>query len=190
MIELHNCSHAKTGVVMKKLEHEDVVLFTTKEQLDEYISLSCDTDFLEHEVNQSFPQIQSKHWSFHLKDHDPSLWDIKKKALTRLVSYEHYKSICDCGEDWQKPKQPTLVQKPFDVKIALDIENELINGFVMTKNGGLANLIRPYEDGLVYCVKFPRKGSGFFEHYCNSLGQCYPLASGNDDYNLIIFVWC
>lgn len=86
-------------------------------------------------------------------------------------------------------KQPTLVQKPFDVKIALDIENELINGFVMTKNGGLANCIRPYDDGLSYCVKYPRKGSSNFLYYCNSLGQCYPLASGKDDYDLIIFVW-
>ena len=76
--------------MIKKLSHEDVVLFSTREQIDEYIELSGDDNFSERELRSPFPQIQSKHWSFNL--HDPEgTWEIKETALARLVSYELYK---------------------------------------------------------------------------------------------------
>ena len=79
---------------MKKITHDDVVFFNTKEQLQEYMELSGDTSFFDIEVHNIFPQIQSKHWSFCVNgDYDRDMWNIKKTALDRLISYEHYKTL-------------------------------------------------------------------------------------------------
>jgi hypothetical protein len=78
---------------MRKITHNDVILFDTKEQLQEYISLSGDADFFEIEVNNEFPQIQSKHWSFCVNEnYGRDMWEVKKTALTRLVSYDYFKN--------------------------------------------------------------------------------------------------
>lgn len=77
---------------MRKITHDDVVLFDTKKQLQEYIALSGDADFFEIEIKNSFPQIQSKHWSFCVNEnYGRDMWKIKKTALTRLVSYDYFK---------------------------------------------------------------------------------------------------
>lgn len=78
---------------MRKLTHNDVVLFDTKEQLEEYIKLSGDTDICEkQEISGIFPRIQSENWSFHCSFNNGNHFEIKQTALTRLVSYAYFKS--------------------------------------------------------------------------------------------------
>lgn len=83
---------------MKKITHEDVIFFNTKEQLHEYMELSGDTDFFDIEIHNIFPQIQSKHWSFCVTEqYEHNMWDLKKSALDRLISYECYKKNNLCA---------------------------------------------------------------------------------------------
>lgn len=76
---------------MKQLEHVDVVLFDTIEDLKEYIQLSGDPDIAHDELSGNFPRIQSKHWSFDISL--THLFELKQTALSRLISYNRYKEL-------------------------------------------------------------------------------------------------
>ena len=82
---------------MKKIEHEDMVLFDTKEQLEEYIRLSMDENIYPEEVEGIFPRIQSKHWFSSLSPEKPTSEMLKSKIeyINRLQSYESYKQSND-----------------------------------------------------------------------------------------------
>jgi hypothetical protein len=76
---------------LKQLQHEDVVLFDNKKQLQEYINLSGDDTIFPIEINGIFPRIQSKFWSFECSFNNGSHFDVKQTALTRLISWNEYK---------------------------------------------------------------------------------------------------
>jgi len=77
---------------MKPLEHEDVVLFSTLEQLQEYIRLSPTHNIFPRDLELSFPQIQSKYWSFEMSA-PLDRFRIKATALQRLIAYKRYKAV-------------------------------------------------------------------------------------------------
>lgn len=79
---------------MKIIEANDIVLFTTREQLQEYLELSGAGNLSKpYEIDATFPQIQSKFWSVELSKSAGELDTLmdKRSFLGRLVSYEHYK---------------------------------------------------------------------------------------------------
>jgi len=76
---------------MKKLDHNDVVLFDNALQLLEYERLSGDDAIFPLEWNE-FPRIQSKYWSFPCSFKNGHHFELKQTALTRLVSWGEYKN--------------------------------------------------------------------------------------------------
>ena len=77
---------------MRELQHLDMVLFSSKEQLMEYCEETDFASICPSELEATFPQIQSKHWSVALSKAITSrTFEAKRAYMGRLISYEQFK---------------------------------------------------------------------------------------------------
>ena len=73
---------------------DETVIFTNLEDLLEYDLLADNTTLAPSEIEESFPQFQSKHWSCSLKcmlSNSGSQLSINKSKLGRTITFPEWK---------------------------------------------------------------------------------------------------
>ena len=114
----------------------------------------------------------------------PFFDDPKMTVWDRLQWFDERYPI---GKDWQQPKQPTLVQKQFDIKLALEIANDRHSKSIIKTMSGFS----------VYTFCQTGKNRCLAKSETNIPGKINIIVtdldgvslSGNADNDLILFMW-
>ena len=100
-----------------------------------------------------------------------------------VINYlKTYAEEIPIGEDWQKPKQPTLVQKPFDYNY---YRNNISKCVLFTNDGSFVKDIRIFSNGF----SFKEKTLYVVTHKDNFHIDLNGKLIGSSDDSLIMFVW-